>query len=52
MSVLGLYAHLWYDAPESDDEDEDDQPTPPREALTVAGGLVWWSDAPILESQD
>lgn len=31
-----------------DFEDEDDNPVPPPELLTVAHGRVWWSDTTVL----
>lgn len=40
MSILGLYDHMWWDAPEADDID-DDQLVP--ELLTVSAGCGWWS---------
>jgi hypothetical protein len=44
VSVLGLYDHMRFDAPEFDDLD-DDAPSWPTEAVTAANGAVWWSAA-------
>ena len=51
MSILGLYSHMWWDAPEADQE-EDDAPEWPSEALTASHGLIWWTAAPILDTDD
>jgi len=53
MSILGLYSHMWWDAPDIDeDDDQDDQPMCPPDILSVSLGVVWWSDAPILTDDD
>jgi hypothetical protein len=51
VSVLGLYDHMRFDAPDLIDED-DDVPTWPAEALTVTAGVVWWSAAPDLSDDE
>jgi len=52
MSILGLYSHQYYDPPEVDDDDQDDQPAPAAEALTVSAGLVWWTASAELPDTD
>ena len=42
MSILGLYSHMWHDAPDLDDDHQEPDPID-GEALTVTGTLVWWS---------
>jgi hypothetical protein len=43
---LGVYDHMYYDAPDViDDDQDDDTPCWPTEALTSANGVVWWSAA-------
>ena len=45
MSILGLYADMWWEAPETDDEDDDPPPATACEILTVTGPCGWWSAA-------
>ena len=53
MSILTMTpGPEWYEPADLIDEDQDDAPEWPCEALTFAGGLVWWSDAPILADLD
>jgi len=55
MSILGLYTYpRWEDGPDDDlDFDfEDNNPAMPPELLSAVSGAVWWTAAPILDTDD
>jgi len=53
MSILTMCTSPeWYEAPDLIDEDEDDHPVPPSEALSVSYGRVWWTSALDLDTDD
>ncbi len=52
MSILGLYAHMWWDADDPDDDDEDQTPMPVPELLSADSGAVWWTSAQILDADE
>jgi len=42
----------WYEPVDLPDTDPDDAPYWPSEALTASQGVVWWTAAPILDTDD
>jgi len=52
MGSLNQYSDWYYEPADLIDEDEDDQPAMPPEALSVSLGAVWWTAAPILDADD
>lgn len=49
MSLLPWWDN-WYEP--ADLEDEDDQPVPPPELLTVSYGCGWWTNTSLLPDLD
>jgi len=46
MSILTMCpSPEWYEPADLIDEDEDDAPEWPSEALTASHGLIWWTAA-------
>jgi hypothetical protein len=52
MSILGLWDHMYYDAPDDLIDEEEDAPVYPPDAFTFTASGGWWSAGPDLTEDD